>query len=267
MNSIYLKYGFTTKPTLADRNAESGVGNWTSNGNHTITQSNTKAYSGTYSFKIVASAGGDLTTNYAGLPSANNATFVVAKQYAVTMWVWSVGGQNFNVATGGAAYQAFALTASQWNAVKYIFTAVTAATDLQLILSSADTVYVDNIVVSEVVQLTVLSERGMTDPDMFDFFPGLQYKLLDGTIKEYINGFRRKILVDVGVVSSADDRKRILYWMLDTTRTVDYLTEADIPLALEDISGYRNEWKYDTSLMRYFVFALQEPSIRTSFPV
>ncbi len=267
MDTIILKYNAQAKPILTDRNGEAIV-NWVDGGNHSMTASATQKHSGTRSFELVASGAGDFTTNYESLASGNNATFVLTQQYGVVLWAWSASAIGLFVQTGGTAPISVSLPAdSTWHRYEFIFTASSAATALKICLSGAATVYIDDITVSGAVSLNVLSERGMSDPDMVNFFPGLQYNLLDGTIKEYINGFRRKILVDVGVVAAAADRKCILYWMADTSRVVDYLTEYNIPLALEDVGGYENKWDFDCSLMRHYSFALKEPSIRSVFPV
>jgi hypothetical protein len=268
MATIELRYSPPTLPTAADRNFDAGIGNWLSAGNHTGTASATYCVSSPNSLKIVASGVGDFTTNNVYLPSASNTTFVVGQGYCISFYARGDANESWRINTGGYTFANFTPSASAFGLHTFYFVAVTATTDFQIaVITGADTIYIDNIVVQKAVSLTVLAEHGMSDPDSFDFFPALQKTFLDGTMKEYIKGFRRKILVDVGVVAASADRKRILYWMCDNDRTVDYLTEINVPLALQDVGGFENEWKFDCSLNRYFVFALQEPSIRTTFPV
>ena len=271
MATLRLKYGFTAEPVLSDRDGEA-IGNWEDKGNHIISVDATyvRPGAGSKSYKIASSGAGDFTSNYVDLPIASNATFVATKKYCVGIWVYAGGAISFRVKTGGVDSGVQTTGSAAWVYFPFIFTAITQATALQIIIDEdkvTNALWFELEPVCEYVELNVLAERGMSDPDMFDFFPALQYAHLDGTISEKIMGFRRKILLDVGVVTVRADRLQILYWMIDTARTVDYLTEVNVPLALQDISGYQNEWKFDCSLARYFVFALQEPSIRQTFPV
>lgn len=270
-DTFRLRYGFPTLPTLANRNAESGLGNWASVGNHTISQSNTVAHGGTYSFKIISSDAGDATSNHAKLPSANNHTFVAGKQYEISIWAYTadIDGVAIQVKTGGVTFALQTVTtASTWTILTFKSAALTGATDFLLWASDAKTFYIDDIVVSEYVELTVVAERGMSNPDSFELFPAIQNRYLDGTMGDQIKAYRRKIWVDCGPVHSSTDQRGIVYWMIDNARSVDYLTEVNIPLCLGDVAGYDNEWKFDCSLIRSYSFALLEPSVRTgAFPV
>lgn len=266
-DTLRLRYGLVTLPAAADRNGEADV-NWVDGGTHTLTASAVHAYTGTKSFLLTSTNIGDFTTNYISLASGNNATFTVGKRYVVTIWTYATGGETFQLKTGGVTSSAITAGASAWTAAHFTFTAVTAATAFQMIClkGGGGEVWFELEQFCEYVELTVLAERGMSDPDSVEFWPATQHRYLDGTMKDQIQGFRRKIWLDVGVVASATDRKSILYWMIDNNRTVDYLTETIVPLCLADVGGYENEWKYDCSLLRYFTFRLLEPSIRSVFP-
>jgi hypothetical protein len=267
MDTIRLRYNRLTTPVLADRDGEA-VTNWETAGTHVVTADATHVYAGTNSFKIAASGTGDFTTNYANLPSGHMPTFTVAKRYCLTLRVYGESALTFQVKTGGVTSSTFTCTAGSFIACHFEFTASSAATALQIIvLAGGGSIWFELEQIVEYVNLNVLSERGVSDPDTFEIFPALQYTALDGAMVEYIKGFRRLMVIDCGVVASSADRKSILYWMIDAQREVDYLTETNVRVALRDIGGFENEWKYDCSLMRNFTFALVEPTVRTTFPV
>jgi hypothetical protein len=122
------------------------------------------------------------------------------------------------------------------------------------------------------VDFKVLSIKGQTDPDWFELYPAITNTYLDGTKDNQFKGFRRKVRVDLGVVSSRSNRLAILYWMLDNSRTIDYNEtgsgsgeEASLPFVLQS-TEYQNEWIEDCSLMRRFVLELDESVIRQTFP-
>ena len=267
-DTLRLKYGFTAKPVLADRDGEVDT-NWVDGGTHVVTADATHAHAGTKSFKVAASGTGDFTTNYGSLASGNNATFTVGNQYCVSIWLYAASALTAQLKTGGVESSTLTCVTDTWTAFHFTFTCLTATTAFQIAVTTGGggNIWFELEPFAEYVELTVLGERGMSDPDSVGFWPQIQNTYLDGSMDEGIKGFRRKIWLDVGVVAAAADRKRILYWMIDNDRTVDYLTEVNVPLALQDIGGYENEWKFDCSLLRYFTFSLQEPSIRTTFPV
>jgi hypothetical protein len=253
-------------PALTDRNGET-VGNWTGVGTHSISADATHPYSGTKSLKILATSGGGFGVSYVRLPSANNTVFTVGKKYAVTVWTYTDSALEFRIQTGGVASGLLTTGSGVWLGIVFSFTAITAATNLDMCINTGGSIWFEMEQAAECTELNVLSERGMSDPDMFDFFPAIQNTFLDGSMNDQIKGFRRKILFDCGVVADRNDRLGILYFMIYSNRVVDYLTEFQVPLALQDISGFQNNWLFDCSLARQYIFALQEPLIRTTFPV
>jgi hypothetical protein len=269
-DTFRLRYGESAKPVLADRDGEVDT-NWADNGNHSLTASATHAYTGTKSFKIVATNTGDFTTNYVSLASGNNATFVVGKQYVVTLWGYAEAPLTFKIKTGGVESSTFSLDSGTWKSFNFTFTDVTATTALQIAVVEAGTepyaMWFELEPFAEYVELTVLAERGMAKPDSVELFGGPQNRYLDGTMEDQIKAFRRKIWVDCEVVTSTADMKRILYWVIDNARAVDYLTEVNVPLCLSDTEGFENTWDFDCSLMPHYSFNLLEPSVRTTFPV
>jgi len=269
-DTFRLRYNAPTLPTLANRNAESGVGNWATVGNHAVSQSNTYAHGGTYSFKVIATDAGDATTNHAKLPSANNHTFVSGKAYCITLWAYTadVDGVALTIKTGGVTSGFLdVLTADTWTALTFKSSSLSGATDFLLWASDAKTFYFDDIAITEYVELDVLAERGMSKPDSVELFGGPQNRYKDGSMQDQITAFRRKIWVDCEPVTSTTDMKSILYWVIDNDRTVDYLTEVNVPMCLENTEGFENTWDFDCSLMPHYSFSLLEPSVRTTFPV
>src|SRR5574343_1215400 len=100
MATARLKYNSPSLPALTDRDGED-IGNWVSNGNHTITSSADFSHAGTKSLKIVATDVGDDTTNNASLANTYNHTFVSAKYYCITFWIKSLASTSIKVKTGG----------------------------------------------------------------------------------------------------------------------------------------------------------------------
>jgi hypothetical protein len=118
----------------------------------------------------------------------------------------------------------------------------------------------------------VLAIVGQDDPDWFELYPAIVNTYLDGTKGTQFQGFRRRVRVDLGVVSTRSDRLAILYWMLDNARTIDYGVagsgagaETSLPFVPQQ-TEYQNEWIENCSLMRRFVLELDESVIRTTFP-
>lgn len=66
----------------------------------------------------------------------------------------------------------------------------------------------------------VLATKGWYEPDEFEIF-GLQHRHLSGSISEQTAGIRRVITLDFGVVLTFEQRKAIVYFLLDTDRQID----------------------------------------------
>lgn len=269
MATVRLRWNQSAKPVLADRDGEVDT-NWTDNGNHSLTASATQAYTGSKSFKIVSTGLGDFTTNYVSLASANNATFTVGRQYTLTLYSYGTNGVTFKIKTGGVESSEQICTGS-WTKHHFTLTAVTATTALQIAITEVDPaeMYFELEPIEESLEFTTpIAVRGFDEPDAVEFFPSnVQNDYLDGSIEDQMTSFRRRITVDVGVVSAAADRKNILHWMIDPDRRIDYNTEVGINVALADPSAFQNEWRGGTELGRAFVLELRERSVRTTFPV
>jgi hypothetical protein len=268
MASIYFLYDTEALPSAANRGAET-AGNWTDDSDtHTYSRSTDFARTGSYSHKVVAGGAGSVSQGYAYLPSANNVTFVVGTTYALTIWVHSVAGVTITFKTGGVTSSAYTPTTSGFEPITFVFTALTATTDLQVWATSADTFYMDDLLVTKCLEFaTPKSVKGFDEPDEVEFFPGdAQFDYLDGSVEDTLIAFRRVITVDLGVVQVSATRKALLAWMLDNDRMLNYGVEAYITVALGDPSGYRNSWLNNMIYGRSFSFTLRETSTRTSFP-
>jgi hypothetical protein len=270
MNYAYLKYGFLALPALADRDGEVNA-HWSNGGNHVITASATYKHAGTNSFKIANSGGGDFSTNFASLASGYNAAFTVGRKYCIPIWLYSAADTNtVQIKTADATSSVFTVVVGTWTLFHFVFTAVTSVTTIQIAnvtQAAGHEIWFELEQVCECVDLPILIEKGMSDPDIVEFFPAIQYTHIDGTMKDVIKGFRRLPMFDSNVVLTSMDRRQILYWLIDTTKQIDYLTEYNVPMCLADIGGFENKWLFDCSLMRAFTINLKEPSIRTTFPV
>ncbi|HEY4611502.1 MAG TPA: hypothetical protein VII11_00795 [Bacteroidota bacterium] len=119
--------------------------------------------------------------------------------------------------------------------------------------------------------IAVNAVRAVSEPDEFELFPGIQHHYLDGVVEEQTKGFRRVITVDFGVIQNPAQRMYLLYFLLDSARAIDYddgagNEELDIAVALDNPSGYANEWLDDVQFGKRYVLRLRERSVRQQFP-
>jgi hypothetical protein len=70
--------------------------------------------------------------------------------------------------------------------------------------------------------LDVLAVHGASEPDHISKFPGIVHEFLDGSLAEQIAGGRRNISMDFQVMTSANMRRVVLWW-LDPLRTIKTL--------------------------------------------
>lgn len=117
----------------------------------------------------------------------------------------------------------------------------------------------------------VLSVRGYDDADSIQLVPPYQAELVDGSARSYFKGFRRVITIDFGVVASSVDRRTLLEFWQSNTRSIVYLGNQvlaeEVYVSPEDVSGYENEWLWNTLLARRYILRVLENQIHTSFPV
>lgn len=266
--NLRLKYNFPALPILADRNGEA-ISNWTdSGGNQHISVDATHVHTGANAYKISASGAGG-GTNYVNLVSTYCPAWVATKKYCITFWgVYCSTPLNLNVAVTGDAGMVFAVT-NTLIGISYTFTGIAGAAGLALYLSGAGDFWFDDITVSEYTDLPVLIEKGMSDPDMYEFFPPIQNNFIDGGMQEQFTSFRRKIMFFVGVIPARADRLGILYWQLDNNRQIDYLTEYQVPVSpnwhnsSQTTGEYSNTWEQNFSGARSFTFELLDSRVWT----
>jgi hypothetical protein len=267
--TLRLKYNLSAKPVLADRDGEA-KNNWVNGGTHIITASSTHVKAGTNSYKLAASGTGDFTTNYVSLASGNNATFVSGRSYVISLWVYAVSAQNFQIKTGGVTSVALTAAAGVWTHIYHTFVATSATTALQIILTpvigTAD-MWFELDPIYESVDIPVLSIKGMLAGDWVQFYPEIINKKLDGSTSSQFKAFIRQIRVDCAPI---DDRSAeelgILYWHLDNARLVDYGTETDVVWSPKD-TGYELEWIDDFQKVKRWNEDFDESIARTSWPV
>ena len=266
--NLRLKYNFPALPILADRNGEAIV-NWTNNGNHSVTADATHVHSGTKSFKLHATGTGNGATNYIDLLAGASPTWVVGNQYCITFWYWCASSVNLTMAFAGGTSQTIAISGSTWTPISFTFTASNATFFTAMWLSGSADMWFDDITVSQYTDLPVLIEQGMSDPDMYEFFPQIQNNFIDGGMQEQFTSFRRKIMFFVGVIPARADRLGILYWQLDNNRQIDYLTEYQVPVSpnwhnsSQTTGEYSNTWEQNFSGARSFTFELLDSRVWT----
>jgi len=112
-----------------------------------------------------------------------------------------------------------------------------------------------------------LAVRGLDEPDIIELVPPLQLYAADGHILEYIKGFRRCPFVTLGVLQEEADRTFILNFLQANDRWIYFGTGvASVYCVLLDPEGFANEWKHDTSIMRYYDIQLLENVTYTVWP-
>ena len=114
-----------------------------------------------------------------------------------------------------------------------------------------------------------LSVRGFDNPDKVSFFPPILYDKIDGSKETAFKGFRRIITVDLGVVSSRDNRKLVQSFLDSNDKFILFKgeeTEIRQARVVFENGEYENDWKWDTNLGRSFSLELIENSIHTRWP-
>lgn len=256
-----------TKPTLADRNAESGTGNWAGAGNHSISATIDQAYDGLMSFKAVASAAGDFVTNYVSLPAASNSVFMVGGNYELTLFAFSIAGCSIQIKTGGVQSSVFAIPANVWTAVKFQFTASTASTALQIIATAAATFYFDDIMLTSYTIFNAMSVRGLDWPDDVTPAYGNINDYLDASSETRFSGaYVRKAQLRLAVFQDLASAKALLAWTADNNRMIDYGSEHSISVTPQTTDEFKTVWLNGARCGRQYSFQLFEGSAITAWP-
>jgi hypothetical protein len=130
---------------------------------------------------------------------------------------------------------------------------------------TGDDVWFDEIFATTATQFDMLAVRGLHRPEDVLYFPPIQEPLLDGTIHEDINGFRRRITLDFEPTTDLTKLK-----FLDTWARADYKyiisTNDIVRVVLEDPEGQSLEWLGGFQEARKPMIVCLGRSIRTSQP-
>lgn len=89
-------------------------------------------------------------------------------------------------------------------------------------MDSIKLIYTDSADAQQVITMNVIAVRGLDDPDSVLFFPPLLYDFMDGSKKTAFVGFRRKIMLDFGVVADKAKHTSILAFLQSNTRYLYY---------------------------------------------
>jgi hypothetical protein len=267
-DSITLKYSFSAKPILADRDGEAVV-NWVNGGNHSVTADATHVHSGTKSFKLHSTGVGDTVTNFISLASGNNATFVVGKTYCIPFWVYSATLTGLIVATGGVA-DSFTIPAGVWTYIAYTFTATDTITALKLQHGSDTTdLWFELGVVCSATALPILIEKGLTVAEKYGMFPQIVNEYVDGSKDTQYKALIRKMTLTTDVLV-ATQLSAYARWNLDNARLIDYDIDGvqETDLVFIPPSDQEVQWYDEFKMTPYLVFNMDEGIARdnTSLP-
>lgn len=136
------------------------------------------------------------------------------------------------------------------------------ADTIQLRYTKAGTIYTQSF--------TALAVKGADDPEKVRFVPPLVLSIVDGSKETQFRGFQRIIDFDLGVVSSATDRKTIQEFLNANTRSILYQGINVVPeeiLVVNEQGEIENEWMFDFSLAKRFSLEVVEKTTRTSWPI
>ena len=100
-----------------------------------------------------------------------------------------------------------------------------------------------------VFTLDVLKVYGASEPDRVTKFPGIVHEMLDGTIAEQIAGGRRDITIDFNVMSAAN-RRKVVKWWLDPDRKINCLATIADALTVSQYTGgglANDDWYYQVT--------------------
>lgn len=145
-----IKVSGVTDTELVTNGDFSTDSDWSNFGTPTTSEQSTdKAYLGSYSWHVVA------TAFRQGIFSPNNFSLVNGKTYKASLWIYAVDGAEILSGVTNSDASVFtprAVTQGQWTNVVYYFTANASSASYISILSSSSTLefYVDNVSVKEI---------------------------------------------------------------------------------------------------------------------
>lgn len=134
------------------RGFETTVGAWVGAGNHTVARSTVDKRTGTASALLTATGAGDATTNYIELPASGFTSLVEGEKYTLEFWAKATGATTkITASIGGQSRQSANIGNTNWTSAsnKYVFnfqaTASEVGQPIRLFLDKADTVYIDDV--------------------------------------------------------------------------------------------------------------------------
>jgi len=113
--------------------------------------------------------------------------------------------------------------------------------------------------------LNVKAVMGVDSPEDIELFPGDQHDMLDGAVEDDIVAFRRRVMIDFGVVDALSDQLAILDFVLDKNRKITFGAYSDLPVALGDPKGYAAKWLDGFKSSKKFVLTLRQATVQESW--
>ena len=132
-------------------------------------------------------------------------------------------------------------------------------------MDSTMAIWLDEVFATTARSFSVLSVRGLDRPDDVVFWPPVQETLLDGTIYEDINAFRRRITIDLKAMTSTTDFNFIMTWLRNDYKYV--ISDNDIVrVVLEQPDSHAFEWLSGLDLTKGATITVLEKAVRTAHP-
>jgi len=273
MDSVYLAYGRTLIEDCEDAWNESVAANITAT-------ADAEEMVGTYSAKLTA---GDTIAGNTVL-----ATEVVAPGTLVahTHLVWwsktktatSAGDYRFLLDNSGSCASPLETlnfevsAAGRWrsNTVAFVTPAnltavISAGVESETGMDAGDYVFVDDVFATTARQFSTLSVRGLDRPDDVVFWPPVKETLLDGTLHEDINAFRRRITIDLKVLTSVTDFNFLMTWLRNDYKYI-IGTNDIVRVVLEDPESHAFEWLSGLDVTKASTITCLERNVRTAHP-
>lgn len=136
---------------------EDNITDWLSGGNHIMSIDSAAPLTGSYSGKIIASGVGDDSTNFVSLDSSKFTPLVSGKNYTLQLEVLAtLANTDVTIVIGDKSKTFTAISNVAKQTLVYNFAATTSTTgDLQLFLNQADSIWIDEIDISESYNMTI----------------------------------------------------------------------------------------------------------------
>lgn len=117
----------------------------------------------------------------------------------------------------------------------------------------------------------IRSVKGLDCPERVAMWPDIINTNVDGSKETQFKAFRRRPIIDIGVVDDFDDMISILMWWLDNDRLIHYCTEdmryADNLKFVPTSPEYESTWIQNVACGSKIILDLEECAVRTTWPV